>query len=507
MCGHYMSRKILGLDIRRESLSAVLIQGTLQGHVVEGLAHIDFHQKGENHDEAQDANGSSGSLKRLDSEGDERGERLLAMLETLAQTVDFASADGFASFPSIDMSFRTLSVPFSNKKKIRQVLPFELEPVMPGAVDELALDFIMLDRPADEEDTHIVSAAVNSNLLESFESCLKRGGLTIQAILPGGSAAAEFLVKSCDEYSDYLFLDMGNQSATLFLIKGKQIESIRSFGIDGAHGAGLNVLRTVLAFCEQHDTVYQPEMLYVTGPGSCAPGVFDIIEKTTGLSAKPLDFLGPMGFTLDERVTDLWDGNLYQSALALCYSGIYGIKGLRLSERFVALNKYISEYKDQMIQSGIFLALLLVALLVNTVFDSVSANRTIKNYDRQMTAIYKEAFPEETTIRNPYQQMKGKLEEERKKSSFADSNAGNIRIIDLLNDISKALPDSLEIEFDRFVLGNDDLKISGSTDTYATVEDMKTRLGKIDYFKSVVITSTSGDQSDNKIHYKLKIDF
>lgn len=500
-----MSRKILGLDIRRDSLAAVLVQGTLQGYVIEQVAHIDSRKE---------VMGPGGSVTLADpdpnlpeSEGEERGERLLAMLEKLAQTMDLASADCFVSFPAIDMSFRNLSVPFRNRKKIRQVLPFELEPVMPGSVDELAFDFIMLERNFEEEESQLVSAVVNKNLLESFESCLKRGGLSVQAVLPGGAAAAEFLAQSCEEHRDYLFLDLGHQAATLYLIRNREVTGIRAFAMDSAKGAGLNVMRTVLAFCEQNDIDYQPTMLYLTGPGARVAGARDILIRTTSLDVTHLDSLQPMGFMVDERITDLWDTDLYQNAMALCHSGIYGIKGLRLSERFVALNKYLSEYRSQMIQTGFFFALVFLALLASTLFDSISTNRTLRDYDRQMRTIFTEAFPSATKIIDPYSQMQANVREVRKKSAFADSNAGNIRIIDLVNDISQALPEGLDIEFDRFVLGSEDLKISGNTDTFATVEDMKTRLARIDYFSSVVITSTTGDQGGNKVNFKLKIDF
>jgi type II secretion system protein L len=486
-----MSRKILGLDIRRDSLTAVLVQGTLQGHVIEALAHI------------QAPHAEEGA----ESEGEERGERLLRMLETLAQTMDLSTADCLVSFPSIDMSFRNLSVPFRNRKKIRQVLPFELEPVMPGAVDELAMDFIVRERTDEEEESHLISATVNRNLLESFESCLKRGGLSVQAVLPGGSAAAECLIASLEEHEDCLFLDLGQDDATLFLIHGKQIASIRAFAVNNPKAAGLNVNRTALAFGEQNETDYRPTVLYVTGTGAKAHGVHEALAQTTGLVVEPLDARRFMGFGLDERATDLWDRDVYQNAMALCHAGLFGIKGLRLSERFVALNKYLSEYRVPLIQSGVLLLMVLLVLLGNVVYDGITARRAVADYDRRMTAIFREAFPDATKIVNAYSQMKGKVEEARKQSAFADSKAGDIRLIDLLNDISSALPETLAIEFDRFVLGSEDLKISGSTDTFASVEDMKTRLTKIEYFSAVVITSTTGDPGGSKVNFKLKIDF
>jgi type II secretory pathway component PulL len=134
-------------------------------------------------------------------------------------------------------------------------------------------------------------------------------------------------------------------------------------------------------------------------------------------------------------------------------------------------------------------------------------NSKVKSYDQQMLEIYKEVFPNATKVVDPYNELKAKLAGEKKKSNFAASNAGNIRVIDLLNDISKTIDQSVNVELERLVLGSDDLKISGSADTYATVDAMKTRLEKISYFKTVVITSTTGDQSDKIVRFKLTIEF
>lgn len=497
-----MSRKILGLDIRRNSISAAQIQGTLQGYVIEKLIHIDVDEGQE-----EDLSELGDSLKDNTAPADIRGEQLLTMLEKLSNSIDFSSADCFVSFPSIDMSFRNLTVPFKNKKKIGQVLPFELEPVIPGSVDDLTMDFILPDQESDEEETQVVAAAVRTGLLESFDSCLKKGGLSVQAIVPGGSAMAEYLIAMSDLNNDYLFLDTDNISATLFLIRDNTIASIRSFITNNPKGTGLEVTRTLLAYCEQNDIRYQPDLLYVTGPACMNPDFVSILTDTTGLVVESIDVVESMGFTKEDAISGQVVTEHFQNALALCHSGIYGIKGLRLNERHVALGKYLSEYRDQLIPTGIILLLVIIVFFTGTIYDIVSLNKTIASYDRQMTTIYKEAFPEATKIIDPYTQMKANLIEEKKKSDFVESSAGDVRIIDLLNDISKNLPVTMDIEFDRFVLGNDDLKISGKTDSYKTVDDMKGRLEKIDYLKSVVITSTAGGKSDNEVNFKLKIDF
>lgn len=478
------------------------IQGTLQGNVVEKLVYLDIDDVIKSSQTELKDEGSGN-----DATADSRGEHLLAILEHLSRDIDFSSADCYVSFPSVDLSFRNLTVPFKNRKKISQVLPFELEPVIPGSVDELTMDFVVLSNESEEEETQLVTAAVHTGLLTSFQSCLKSGGLNVLAILPGGSASAEYLIKACDSHTDYLFMDRDLNSATLFLIRNNEIAGIRSFMADDAQTLGLNISRTLLAYCEQNDMAYQPEMLFITGTGLNNAEAQQTLAETTGMTVESVDFLESMGFTLDESLGENTDNALYQGALSLAFSGIYGIKGLRLNERNVALNKYFAEYRDQIIQTGIFLCLVIVAFITSTAYDSISISKTIESYDKQMIAIYKETFPSATRINDPYAQMKGKLIEEKKRSAYADTNAGNIRVIDLLNDISKTLPDAMDIEFDRFVLGSDDLKISGTTDNYATVDGMKGRLEKIDYIKSVSITSTAGGKVENQVNFKLKIEF
>ncbi len=515
-----MSRKILGLDIRRNTLAAVLINGTLQGQVIESLEYVDLGEfqpasgsGSPTGDEGAEEGGHEGNPESS-PDGDSRGERLLRMLELISQKMDLTDTACYVSFPSGDVSFRNLTVPFRNKKKIKQILPFELEPLIPGSVDELTLDFMTLDPASpdpqgEDEETRLVAAAVNTALLTSFESCLKRGGVSPEAVVPGGSLMAGYLCKMIDECSNYLFLDMDKENSTLYLIQGKQIASIRSFktGPDKGRLVGLNIRRTVLAYSEQHDEGFEPEALFVTGPALKNPGAYETLAKVTGLPVEPARFFEASGFALDERICDVWDGDLFSGALSLCYGGLYGVRGLSLSQRFMAMGKYIADYRNRLTRTGILMALVFAAFILHSVFDAYSMNRQIKAYDTQMLTIYKDVFPNVGKVVDPYNELKARLAGEKKKSDFAASNAGNVRVIDLLNDISRNVDQSLNVELDRLVLGSEDLKISGIADTYATVDGMKTKLETIPYFKTVVITSTTGDQNDKTVRFKLTIEF
>lgn len=500
-----MSRKILGLDIRGKSLSAVLINGTLQGNQIEVFEYIDFHEV--EHDRA--INEDSGVEAVETEDFTETFDALLQrMLLKVSEKIDISGCTCVASLPTSFISFRNIHVPFNNEKKIKQVIHFELEPVMPASVDDLVIDFKILDSTEENDETALVTASVERVHLESFESCLQKNGFDAQAVLPGGTAAADYLIKSCD-LSDYLFADVDGETCTLFVIKAKEVVFIRSFVMnrDDLVSLGLDIKRTILSFCEQYDSDYDPETVFVSGPLFRTQTAAKELAGETGFKIELTDFCESTGFILDEQLKSSWDSTLYDNALALSYNAMFGISGLRFSERFFAVGKYFAEYKKQLTNAGILLLLVIIAGLGNIGFATYTVNKKVAAVRSEMVSLYKEAVPGAKVVSNPYAQMKGKVNEARKNSAFQDKSSGNIRVIDMLNEISKKLPGELDIEFSRFVLGTDNLQISGDSDTYASVDTMKKELERIDFFKKVVISSTTNNKSGEGVRFKLKMEF
>lgn len=505
-----MSRKVLGLDIRQRSITAVLVGTTMQTAQVERVEYVEcqppIEQPG-NDSETHEI--TAGSQDEPQPEPVDRGEMLLQMLDALSERIDFDEISCFVSFPPEDISYRNLVVPFKQPKKIKQVLPFELEPVMPGPVDELTFDFQLVNLPSSGDQTSVISASVKTGLLESYESCLEKGGVQPMAIVPGGLATADYLAKTCEDYCDYLFAGISEGQCTLFIIIENHVCCIRSFQITGTETgkiAGREILRTVLAFSEENNLDFQPETLFISGAGITSE--FEAhLRVTSGIMVERADILKLSGMDIDNRLVNRWDSSLYDNALALAYAGTFGFKGIKLSERSFIVGKYFLDYKKQIINTGILLFLVIFVGLFNTIYDSHTINKKIKFYEKQMVDIYKETFPKAKKIIRPLAQLEAKVNEARKNAAFVDTSAGNIKVIDMLNDISKSLPDTLDIEFTRFVLGTENLKIAGDTDTYTTVNEMKTNFEKIKYFKKVDISSTTNDPAGKRVRFKLKIEF
>ncbi len=99
-----MSRSILGLDIRDEAVSVVAVRRGIRDIRVEQCVHVPVEP------------------------GDDMETGWRNALEVVSGQIDLSSSSCAVAFPADRASYRNIRLPFKNKKKIRQILPFELEP-------------------------------------------------------------------------------------------------------------------------------------------------------------------------------------------------------------------------------------------------------------------------------------------------------------------------------------------------------------------------------------------
>jgi Tfp pilus assembly protein PilN len=91
--------------------------------------------------------------------------------------------------------------------------------------------------------------------------------------------------------------------------------------------------------------------------------------------------------------------------------------------------------------------------------------------------------------------------------AFQAEAGPHIRSIDILNSISEKIPDNIKVDLTRLVIQPENVLISGTTDTFNSVEDIRSRLEQIQYFKKVTTSSANTDRSGNEVRFMLKMAF
>jgi type II secretory pathway component PulL len=183
---------------------------------------------------------------------------------------------------------------------------------------------------------------------------------------------------------------------------------------------------------------------------------------------------------------------------------IENLDGLNFHRGQFAVQKFLAKNKPQVIKTAILAAAILALLVFNVAVDFYTLHRRIAGINHQMKEVYTATFPEIKTIKYPYEDMKAKITDARRKSVFHSDTGPHVRSIDILNDISQRIPKDIEVDITRLVVGSGNVLISGNTDTFDSLEDIKGRLEQIDFFKKVTQPSANRDRSGKEIRFVLK---
>ena len=482
-----MSRKVLAIDIRKESVSAVLVKTSLRENRIDAHAHVPIS------DSAEDEN------------------PFKTALESLCSEIDTDGCDCVVSISADHFSYRILQIPFKDSKKIKMVLPFELEPTIPYPVDDLIIDFIDLGSAGHNGHTDVIAVAVPKSELTPYLGTLNAIKIDPEMVTLSGLPAALCLANQTDAGKDQLFLKIDKALSTLFIAIDGGIKLIRSFPTPvtddtKAGSLGAFVHRTLSAFGELSQSEYQPPDMVVTGSGLNGANFDADISRFLDLPVKRLNFADRLSIPIDGEHNKPWDPALMDNALALALMEIEGTRGLNFHKGGFAAKKFIVKHKKYLIKTGILAAAVLTLLFFNVIAESYTLNRRIDRFNRQITGIFQETFPEVKRIVDPFQQMQIKVQEAKKSAVFETATTSPIINIDILNNISKSISESITVDITRMVISPDNVLISGTTDTFEAVNDIKSKLEQIEAFKKVTISSTNKDRSGKEVRFQMKVE-
>jgi hypothetical protein len=347
--------------------------------------------------------------------------------------------------------------------------------------------------------------------LDPYIESLAEFKIDPEMVTVSGLPAAMCLADQADPGEDRVFLEVGSASSSLFIVNEGRLQLIRSFPTpviseDRAGMLGAFVRRTLAAYDELCQTEFQPLDLVVTGSGLNGASLDNDVSGALDIPVSRLNFAERLSIQFDSQNSNSWNPALMDNALALTLMSIEGIKGLNFHKGHFAAKKLFVKHKTNWIKTGILAAAVLAMLIFSTILGTVTLNRKLDRIDQQITAVYKETFPEANRIVDPYREMQVNVQEAKKSAVIQSTTGPHIRSIDILNSISQNIPESIAVDVTRMVISAENVLITGTTDDFKSVEDIKGQLEKIDYFKKVTITSSNLDRSGKEVRFGLKVE-
>jgi len=480
-----MSRQILAIDIRTHSLSAVFLTSGIKSLTIEAAVVVPYEQGPDQQDPLQ------GALIKLDGQ--------LPMTDATVNV----------GLPGGRSYYRSLAMPFSDPKKIRQILAFELEPTLPVPVERIVFDFAINPQ---HDNAAILAAITDRHYLDFILDSFSHVGLEPQLIVPGGFALAAVLANHPHLPEQYLLMDVDVDQAHLFALSQGRIRIVRSMQFDinaddAIEGLVSKIRQTLTGYNDPATTALAPTTLYLTGAALSGHNPVEQMAERLNMTIELLN-LSQSNPKIETAIPlAQWQPLISDGALALAVIHAEGTPGLAYHRTGSAFDTLWDTYKSY-IKGPIFLSLFLILIfLVGVFWDIHVLQQRVDQVQGQISTAITAAFPDVKRIsERPADQMRSKLTE--LKTSLADpTHAGSqVRIIDILYQISDLIPNQADVLLNRLVVGGDSITIAGETIDFNTVEDVQNRLESSELFDQVEITNSDRDKSGQKVRFRLKID-
>lgn len=499
-----MPGKILGIDISEDTVTAVQILGGLKGYQVTACAQVMMDEDG----------GVEETLKKL------------------SEQIDLQSDVYVSSIPAEQASYRNLRMPFTSQKKIRQTLPFELETVVPIPIGDLIVDFTIIDR-ADESE--ILGASVKKDYVAQYLAQMQTHGIDPEVLDIRCVPVVSWLLKQEKTPDNGLFLEIGGKRNMMILFLKKRIALVRSFAFDGTdmarsiadeideqpdHFTAEEMEARLKSFCTTvRNTIHAfgwqgkkedilPEKAFFTGIGALYPGAGELLGQFLDIPVEQINLRGDKSVQMDSGVARVWNSALMDNALALALRHDRNDQGFNFRKDEFGVSKRYSGFKTEIRKVAIFFVLILAFLTADLGTDYYFLKQRYEGLDQNIVKIFKKTAPD--VKRNVKSQeaisiIEGRIKELKASNASLPGVKGDQKVLDLLNDISKRVSQTMEFHVTTLIIDPDTVRISGDTDTFSTADSIRKALETSAYFNNVTLDKTSQDRTGERIKFDIKL--
>ena len=250
--------------------------------------------------------------------------------------------------------------------------------------------------------------------------------------------------------------------------------------------------------------------VYLSGGGARLKGIKESVSRQLGIGS--VDLLKPSsqaqtgkikGFGRNKGQAGL--DEVFVPAIGMLLGKILGEKGCNINFKkgeFVSA-KEKKELKGRFIYVGSAVVLMLIIGISNIYIKYQIKERRYQEVKSRIRSVFKEALPNVKNIVDEASQLKAASEDLKKKAGIIiGSDITALGILDLLSeDISK----ETAIDVYDLVIDQDKVRMDAETDSFESVDKIKTALKKTPIFKDVNISDAKLGADQKKVKFRINI--
>lgn len=433
-----------------------------------------------------------------------------------------------------ELSLRNITLPFTDSKKIEQILSFELDEqlLLPADQQIIATHAAVVDKKKGE--TQLIAAALEKENLSQYLALFRTQGIEPKKVCSSDFVLAEKLTQIQQETANFFILSCNTSSATitvvhqgavafmrrlsyptevftesLFSFDGKEIHTEDPDRAEQAVNQICHVIQqSIDTFRYQFSKNLQPEYILLTGSMLLGQGFQEKIASAFALPVKKLDLVHADTGTLSAKIASQWRPELFDRPLALALQAAQAGKkktAFNFRKNEFSLPHYLLRSKKQLvglavIAGGIFL------IVLGSLFANVQRlERQHRQLSNQMNQLFRTSFPGIRPSGDPLLHMRSKLQGMDTVSVSMPIFSEEKRVLSILYDVSSRIPDTLDLHITRLLIEQDSAKLNGTTDAFKNVNTIKGLLSDSDRYSDVNIISATNGKKGKGIRFEIKL--
>ena len=209
-----MGKDVFGIDIGSGSIKLVGLAKNSQGGI--SLRYIGEAENG---------------LGTIEETGSKISE-ISSLIKVLLADLKIKSKAVVTSLPEKDVISRLVKLPPLKESEIKEALNFEAETFVPYPLDDVLIDYEIVDK--DEAGRLLVFAiAAKKSLISAYIKLFKKVGLELQAIESPAVAMNRVITNSVSSTGSVLLMDMGETVSDILIVRAGSIYLTRPVSVGG----------------------------------------------------------------------------------------------------------------------------------------------------------------------------------------------------------------------------------------------------------------------------------
>jgi general secretion pathway protein L len=476
-----MADTLLCLDIHKDTVIAVGVERSTKANVVTGCGTTEIIE-----------------------------QSFYAAIDKIKEQTGFVSGSSIVTFGAELFSFRNLSLPFTERKKIEQVLPFELEDRLPVQMKSVLVDFVVAKEGPHGAD--IIAAMINREYLTDKLAILNSRGINPDLIGISGLSTALNIAEEGDNAS-FILIDIGTKWATIFIIVDRQIALIRSLTISmsaqeqsGSADTFFQSVKQTLLACRLLDLNNRDYCVYLAGIDYSWVDQASVSQCLGGVETRRYEGIIRRHVTYQPDIKVPYQSDIMDRVLSAALKGGAKGRGVNFRKDDFKKSKSSREYRQLLLKSAVPLV---VALVVFTGYWGYEYRSLLSQQEKlrnQIADIFRETVSGVEKIVNPIHQLQVINNQIRATYKPGGNNKAGFTVIELLAELSSRIPGSYKVKVLRLVADADTLRIKAITGDYNTVDNIQKELEKSHFFKNVIINSANQSSQNDEVSFELKLE-